>query len=233
MGSLLAFGFLLGMRHALDADHIAAVAALATRSTSLRDTLKVATAWGMGHALTLVFAVSGMILLDATLPPRLDHLFEIAVGIVSILLGVDVLRRAHRGGVHIHVHQHDEGKRHLHVHAHEPKEVDHPAAAHHHHPHIGGALSRALLVGSLHGMAGSAVLLLVWLRAIPSGAGVILYVALFAAGTILGMVLFSMVIAVPMRGAAQLPRWAARGLDVAVGTAALIVGVLIVSRAIT
>ena len=76
------------------------------------------------------------------------------------------------------------------------------------------------------------VLLPVWLHAIPSGVSTFLYVAVFAIGTVLGMALFSLVIAVPMRGAGQLPRWVARGLDVAVGAAALIVGVLIVSRAI-
>ena len=82
-------------------------------------------------------------------------------------------------------------------------------------------------------MAGSAVLLLVWLKALPSGVSTILYVGVFTAGTILGMVLFSLVIALPMRRAVQLPGWLARSLDVAIGAAALIVGVVIVSRAVS
>jgi ABC-type nickel/cobalt efflux system permease component RcnA len=217
------------MRHALDADHIAAVAALATNSYSLRDTVKVATVWGTGHAITLMLVVSCMIMLDATLPSSLDNLFELAVGLISILLGIGVLRRARSRGVHLHAHEHSDGEHHFHVHAHDPSALEHDAASHRH-THVPGMLPRALLVGGVHGMAGSAVLLLVWLRTLPSGASVLAYVAVFALGTILGMVLFSLVIAVPLRGAAQLPRWVARGVDVAVGVVAVVVGLQIVAR---
>jgi len=157
--SLLVFGFFLGVKHALEADHVAAVASLASRSASLRDHVTLAGLWGAGHALTLVAVGSVVVVLGASLPPSLAAGFEGAVGVMLIVLGADVLRRLRAGHVHLHIHRHGDGPRHLHAHGHTPDEVHDPT--HHEHGHVRGVPWRAMLVGTMHGLAGSAALVLV------------------------------------------------------------------------
>src|SRR5262245_6575422 len=89
---VLLIGALVGVRHALEADHIAAVATLATRAASLTDKVKVAAAWGGGHAVSLVLLGSLLIGLGASLPERVARGFELAAGATLIVLGIDVLR---------------------------------------------------------------------------------------------------------------------------------------------
>ena len=107
MTALLFLGFFLGVRHALEADHVAAVAALATRSSSFANTVRVSAAWGVGHTLTLVLFGSILLALGASLPPNAGRVIESAVGVMLVLLGIDVLRRLHHKRVHLHVHRHD------------------------------------------------------------------------------------------------------------------------------
>jgi len=93
LGSLLALGLLLGLRHALEADHVSTVATLASRSGSARQTVGVAAAWGVGHAAALVLLGTALIGLGASLPERVSRLLELAVGAILVVLGVGVLRR--------------------------------------------------------------------------------------------------------------------------------------------
>src|SRR5690242_17296010 len=101
---LLTLGFLLGLRHALEADHVAAVASLATRSSSLRNTMRIAAAWGVGHTATLVFFGSILIALGASLPAGAGRALEGVVGGMLVVLGADVLRRLYRRRIHLHAH---------------------------------------------------------------------------------------------------------------------------------
>jgi cytochrome c biogenesis protein CcdA len=195
--SLLVFGFLLGMKHALEADHVAAVASLATRSGSWRDHVALAGLWGAGHALTLVTVGSVVVVLGATVSPSLEVDFDAAVGVMLILLGLDVLRRLRSGHVHLHVHRHGAGPHHLHVHGHAPDERH--DVAHHEHVHPHGVTWRALLVGTMHGLAGSAALVLVAVAETRSLPAAVAYLALFGAGSILGMVALSLAISLPLR----------------------------------
>src|SRR5262249_50005490 len=121
--------------------------------------------------------------------------FEVAVGIMLIVLGADVLRRLRTGRVHFHAHAHCEGEVHFHAHAHEG------SGAHtmdgHTHEHQG--LPRALLVGSVHGLAGSAALVLLSLEAARSIPEALAYLALFAVGSILGMTVLSAIVSLPLR----------------------------------
>src|SRR5437763_1950078 len=103
--SLLVFGFLLGIKHALEADHVAAVASLATRADSFRDHVRLAGLWGVGHALTLMVVGSVIVPLGLSLPPGLSSALEGAVGVVLVVLGIDVLLRLRRKRIHIHVHR--------------------------------------------------------------------------------------------------------------------------------
>src|SRR5437870_13282515 len=90
MTALLILGFFLGVRHALEADHVAAVASLATRSSSLANTIRVAAAWGVGHTTTLVFFGSILLVLDAALSPAAGRVLESVVGVLLSALGLDV-----------------------------------------------------------------------------------------------------------------------------------------------
>ena len=133
--SLLLMGFLLGMRHSLEADHLAAVATLATRSRGLRDSLRQGAAWGLGHTITLVLFGSVVLWMEAVMPRALVQGLELAVGAMLIVLGAEVLWRLLRERVHFHLHRHADGQAHFHAHSHAGDARPHDAAAHHHgHP---------------------------------------------------------------------------------------------------
>jgi cytochrome c biogenesis protein CcdA len=228
--SLLTFGFLLGIRHALEADHVAAVASLATRASSPRQTARLAVVWGVGHTAMLLLVGGVVVALGAALPPALARAFEAAAGVLLALLGLDVLRRARARRVHFHVHRHEDGVRHLHAHAH----ASEPAGAHdparHRHDHVPGLLPRALLLGSVHGMAGSAALVVLSVQSVSSVGGALAYMAVFGVGSVAGMVLFSLAIALPMRLTSRHLEGAWRGLEAALGVASMLIGVWIVAR---
>ena len=195
--SLLFVGLLLGMQHATEADHLAAVATLATRETSLAQTLRQGLAWGIGHALTLFAFGAAVLVLGQAISPGLSRALETAVGVMLILLGADVLRRLARDRIHFHVHRHERDGAHVHAHSHRD-EGPHTESAHLHR-HAARWPLRALAVGVMHGLAGSAALVVLTLQRIPSlGLGVA-YIALFGIGSIAGMALLSLAIAVPLR----------------------------------
>ncbi|MBC8119006.1 MAG: urease accessory protein, partial [Burkholderiaceae bacterium] len=127
----------------------------------------------------------------------LGQALETGVGIMLIVLGADVLRRLVRDRIHFHVHRHDLETEHVHAHSHsgEGRHADSP----HHHEHSKRLPLRALAVGVMHGLAGSAALVVLSLQAVPSIALGLGYIALFGAGSILGMALLSFVIAVPLK----------------------------------
>lgn len=196
MLSVLVLGFLFGMRHATDADHVAAVATLATRSTSVPETLRLGVAWGVGHTLTLFAIGTVVLLLGTAIPERTAQMLELAVGVMLALLGLDVIRRIIQQHIHVHPHRHG-GHRHVHAHGHEAA-VAHDEAAHAH-PHARALPLRALTVGLVHGMAGSAALVLLTLGTIQSVWLGVVYMLLFGLGSILGMALLSFAIALPLR----------------------------------
>src|SRR5436190_21530440 len=156
MFGILGLGFLLGMQHALEADHIAAVSSIAARRTHLGDIVKHGLTWGLGHTLTL-FAVAGAaILLGRAIPEHFARPLEPAVGIMLLGLGAHVLWRLWRDRVHFHKHRHDDGTVHIHAHSHAGETVAHVRATH---AHAHGFRWRTLLAALILGMAGSAALL--------------------------------------------------------------------------
>lgn len=223
MISILVLGFLVGMRHALEADHLAAVATLVADRGGARKMALRGAVWGVGHTLTLFLVAGVCLVLGGVVPERLSWVAELAVGVMLILLGADVLLRMRRGGVHLHAHEHADGTVHLHAHAHH-HDAPHDDEAAHRHRHERGFLRRALAVGMVHGLAGSAALLLL---ALPVGGSpwlVLAYVACFGLGSVLGMALLSAVIAVPLQASARLLEGAYRTLMMAVGFASAAVG---------
>ena len=195
--SILVIGLLLGMKHATEADHLAAVATLATRQGSLAQTLRQGVAWGVGHTLTLMLFGGAVLWLGQVISPRLEKALETAVGIMLVLLGVDVLRRLVRDRIHFHVHRHRPGTVHVHAHSHRGEGRHEDSAHRHAHPKRWPV--RALAVGMMHGLAGSAALVVLALQSMPSVGLGVGYIALFGLGSIAGMALLSLAIAVPLR----------------------------------
>jgi hypothetical protein len=174
--SLVALGFVLGLRHAIEADHLAAISTIVTERRSLLSSSLVGALWGFGHTLALLIAGVGVLLLRYKLTDRMAHVFELCVGIMLVLLGANVLRTlVCRGASHTH---------------------DHTAVAPHSHADL-WLVSRPLLVGMVHGLAGSAPLLLLTLTAISSPLAAFSYIAVFGVGSIIGMTLMSLLVSVP------------------------------------
>lgn len=224
---VLGLGFLIGMKHALEADHVAAVASLASGSKSIGETTRMGVAWGLGHTLTL-FLMGGVVLaLDWIVPEIVANILELVVGLMLVGLGIDVMIRMMPRKAHFHAHTHD-GNQHIHAHRHEP-EVKHDTTAHAH-AHPKGLPIRALLVGSMHGLAGSAALVLLALGTIQSVWLGLAYMLLFGLGSVAGMAILSCAIALPLRFTARRLTLAFRGLTVGIGAATTVLGVSIAWR---
>jgi len=169
MLSLLGLGFLIGMHHALEPDHIAAVSSMAARQSKVQGVVKHGLTWGLGHTITLFMFAGAAIILGRSIPDLVAKWLETIVGVVLIVLGMNVLWRLWRDRVHFHAHRHGNETTHLHAHSHAGEPVRHDGQHHHQeHNHDHGFSWRSLLVGLIHGMAGSAALLV--LAAIPGWA---------------------------------------------------------------
>ena len=241
MFSILALGFLIGMRHTLEADHVAAVAALTARAGSVRQAVPLGLAWGAGHTVTLTAFGLAVLVLEAAIPEQLAGYLELAVGIMLIALGADVLVRLVRDRIHFHVHRHGGGVVHFHAHSHASETARHdpgsrPPHDHDHgynHGYPRGFKVRAFLVGIMHGMAGSAVLIVLSLQTVPSTAAGLAYIALFGVGSMLGMGMLTAVIAWPLGRWGRTLTWLHNGAKAGVGalTIALGTGILITGGA--
>lgn len=228
MFSTLLLGLLLGLQHALEADHLAAVASLSTRSGSLRDAALQGMAWGLGHSLTLLAFGGALLLADLTLTPWAANGLELLVGLMLVLLGADVLRRLWRQRVHFHVHSHG-AQRHVHAHSH-ARDSDH-ATDPHRHRHASALPRRALLVGMTHGLAGTAALLVFALGSVDSALQGLLNIAVFGVGSILGMVALAVTISLPLRWSAQRLTWTHNSLTLLFGVLTIGLGILVTERA--
>ncbi|WP_282605442.1 urease accessory protein [Pelagibius sp. Alg239-R121] len=229
MLGILGLGFLIGMQHALEADHVAAVSSIAARRSGMRDIVKHGLTWGVGHTLTLFLFAGAALLLGATISDELARWLEAAVGIMLIFLGIYVIWRMVRDRIHFHVHRHSDGLRHIHAHSHRGETGPH-SPVRHDHEHVGkgrsGIAWRSLFVGLMHGMAGSAALLVLAVSSVESpwiGVG---YVALFGVGSIVGMGLLSAIIAVPLAWSARAMTMTNHVLQGAIGCMTVLIGSL-------
>ena len=221
LSSLLVVGFLLGVRHALDPDHVASVATISSRSRTLRDGLKQGAAWGVGHTLTLLVFGGSALLLGLAVPEDLALVLELVVGAMLILLGADVVRRIIRERIHVHRDDHADVASHLHVHA--PAQSDR-----HEHSHPPLLPLRALFVGLMHGLAGSAALILLTVVSAPSISAGIIYILVFGVGSILGMGLLSVIIALPLRLSSNRFKRAQRNFRFGISIVTIVLGLSIV-----
>ena len=221
MFGVLGFGFLLGMQHALEADHIAAVSSIAARRTNVGDIVKHGLTWGLGHTVTLFVFAGAAILLGHAIPEHLSRPLETAVGVMLVGLGAHVLWRLWRDRVHFHRHRHGDGTQHFHLHSHAADPEPHQRSSH---AHQHGFRWRTLLVGLMHGMAGSAALLVLAVTQAANPASGLLYVLLFGIGSMLGMGALSTAIAVPLVVSARWLTFANRTLQAVVGVVTIAIG---------
>lgn len=205
MLEVLFVGFLVGLRHALEIDHVAAVVSMVNGQKSRLSIMKHGFAWGLGHAATLLVVSLAIVATGQAMNESVAEWLEFAVGLMLIGLGTHVLWRLRQDHIHIHVHQHDDLQPHLHLHSHENDVLPHVESVHQH-DHAGLPL-RSLAVGTMHGMAGSAALVAVVAASFGNFISALMYITIFGLGSILGMVLFSTVISVPLA-------WSARTLTV-------------------
>src|SRR5207244_1251026 len=194
--SLLSLGFLLGLKHALDADHVAAILTIATENRTFWRSSLIGFCWGVGHTVILLVVGTAVLLFKLTIPSAWAKLFEVAVGLMLVGLGLSVAIALWRERVHLHAHWHEHGEQHRHLHS-------HSRGAHHDHLHRFRLEYKSLAVGMVHGLAGSAALLLLVLAAVPSlGVGLV-YILVFGAGSILGMVFLATAMSIPFAMSAE------------------------------
>ena len=196
--SYLGLGFLLGLKHALDADHLIAVATIVNERKGIRHASMIGALWGLGHILALVIAGTLVLGLRLQIPDNVASIIELLVAMTLIVLGVQLLWKVHRGAIlHIHAHEHDN---HVHIH---PHIHDQGAASHAHrnsnivHHHGQAVNKKPFFIGLLHGMAGSASLLLMTVATIPSLSFGLLYIGMFGIGSLGGMVVMSILMSLP------------------------------------
>lgn len=221
LAGTLALGFVLGLKHALDADHLVAVSTIVGREQSIWKSSWVGAIWGMGHTASLFLAALLVIVLRISISPTVALSLEFCVGLMLVVLGADVLRRIVRGdlAVHSHPHTHGAGGDHVHVHVHAPA----AAADNHAHHGIG---RRPFYVGLVHGLAGSAALMLFVLSTIASPLAALLYVLIFGAGTVGGMFVMSGLIGLPFAIASHRLSALTERIQLAVGLGSVAFGAL-------
>jgi ABC-type nickel/cobalt efflux system permease component RcnA len=250
--SILFLGFFLGMRHATDADHVIAVTTIVSRQRNVRGAALTGIFWGIGHTLTLVTVGGAIILFGIVIPERLGLSFEFCVALMLILLGVLNLRGIQRGiqqaaslvtldaepsshaDAHAHPHQHGDYV-HEHSHGHAPGKHGHaentvpPARL----DKLFGRLGlyqtvRPIVIGVVHGLAGSAAVALLALPIIRDPVWALAYLLIFGVGTIAGMMLITAAIAVPMTYTANRFQLLNRYLGATAGMLSVAFGVFLV-----
>ena len=240
--SAVLLGFMLGLQHATDPDHIVAVATIVSRERRFSAGARIGLWWGVGHTVTLAVAGTIVIALNAGVPDRVAAGLELVVAAMLVMLGVVRLREALRGIVAVapdrRLADHDHGRQRQGVwgslvvgpppsmvHTHHGEAHVHPSAA------LLGAWReesrrvgvRALLVGAVHGMAGTAAVALLVLATLHTVASAAIYLLVFGLGTIAGMTALTAAMAYPVARLARL-RWMRDAMAVVSGAAAIIFG---------
>jgi len=244
--TILAIGFVLGTRHATDPDHVIAVSTIVTRERSIAKAGLIGVLWGIGHTLTILAVGAGIILLGLAIPARVGLTMEFCVGLMLILLGVLNLSGAMKWisekfspahppvvGEHAHIHEHG-AKLHFHWHSHAPRREHHAGSLAPprwlERSFAGLSLYQALrplFVGIVHGLAGSAAVALLVLSTIREPQWAVLYLLVFGIGTIVGMMLITILIALPLSFAGFRFVWLNRALVTGSGIVSLAFGLFV------
>lgn len=195
--ALLGLGLVFGLKHATEVDHVVAVSTIVSEHRSVFRSALVGGLWGLGHTASLVIVGVLVLVFRVTIPAPVARWLEFGVALMIITLGAIAVYRVlrKRADVHLHRHSHD-GQSHVHVHFHE-QGTKHVGAASSHSHAISQVGFKPLLVGAMHGLAGSAALTLLVLTQIQSMSLGLLYLGVFGVGSTLGMLLMSGLIGLP------------------------------------
>ena len=222
--AVLGLGLVFGLKHATEVDHVVAVSTIVSEHRNLTRAAVVGGLWGVGHTASLVVVGAMVLALRVAIPERIANWLEFSVALMIIGLGANALVRAlrRRADVHLHTHRHD-GAIHSHVHFHEPEhEHAEPLAAHSH------AVTRVgfkpLVVGAVHGLAGSAALTLLVLTQTESAWLGLLYLAVFGVGSVAGMMLMSGLVGLPFAFSARRLTGIHHGLQTTAGAVSVAFG---------
>ena len=197
--AILGLGFLLGLKHATDADHVVAVTTFVSQERSLLRSCWIGLFWGTGHTLSLAVAGTFILLFKINLSDRLSGWLELAVAGMLVALGARVLYHVwkDRLQLHRHPHAHVPGRApHIHWHLHVPGKLDE------HQGWLHFSL-KPMIVGMVHGVAGTGALMLLVLSAIQSPIQALLYIVIFGIGSVAGMLIVSLLLAIPLQWAAR------------------------------
>ena len=196
--AVLSIGFVFGLKHATEVDHVVAVSTIVSQHRNVFHSALVGALWGVGHTVSLLVIGVVVLTLRVAIPERVSGWLELGVAVMIVCLGISALRRALRKNAEVHLHQHShDGLSHTHVHFHE-QETRHEPASHTLHSHAVSRLGwKPVLIGMMHGLAGSGALTLLVLTQISSPWIGLLYVATFGFGSIVGMLVMSGMIGLP------------------------------------
>jgi sulfite exporter TauE/SafE len=213
--SVLLIGFVLGLQHAIEADHLAAVSTIVSEKKSLLTASLVGGMWGGGQTISLLIVGAVVIFLKLQISESVEAKLEAIVGAMLIVLGLNALRKLFSGNK-IHVHAHEHGTReHIHIHSHSPV-----VAADSHHRFS----PRSIVIGMVHGLAGSAALMLLVVPTIGSPLVALAYILIFGIGSIGGMMAMSFLIGLPIHFTANKFDFLNKGIRVFAGLFSLGLG---------
>jgi sulfite exporter TauE/SafE len=187
--TVLILGFILGIKHAIEPDHVIAVSTIASQSKKLWKSTLAGVFWGIGHTATLLVMGVMIIMTKGQIPDVWSMSLEFLVGVMLVYLGVSSVLAYRRKNVHAHTHAHD-GMVHNHFHSHAQSTL-------HDHEHRGGSYLKSVLIGFVHGLAGSGAMVLLTMSTVSSVWESCAYILVFGAGTIVGMLLITTVIGIP------------------------------------
>jgi ABC-type nickel/cobalt efflux system permease component RcnA len=198
MMAVLSIGLVFGLKHATEVDHVVAISTIVSRHKNIFHSAIVGALWGAGHTAALVVVAAIVLSLRIAVPESVSGWLELGVAIMIVGLGISALRQASKKNAHVHVHQHNhDGLSHTHIHFHE-NETRHQPALRSQHSHALSSLGwKPILIGMMHGLAGSGALMLLVLTQISSPWLGFLYVATFGLGSIVGMLVMSGLIGLP------------------------------------
>jgi len=216
--AIFGLGLLYGIQHATDADHLIAVSTIVSEHRSFKWASLIGAFWGLGHTTTLFLVGLIVIGLRVTIPPRLALGLEFLVALMLTLLGLKILWRSFGiEKIHLHSHAHNP-ETHAHFHVHENPGQDHG------HTHPFKSMRKPFVVGMVHGLAGSAALMLLVLSTIPSALAGVAYIVVFGIGSVGGMLLLSGLVGLPFILTAQRFSRMNRWIKVAAGVASMLFG---------
>lgn len=219
--AVLLIGFIFGLYHAIEADHLAAVSAIVSEHKNVLTASIIGGFWGLGHTISLFVVGALVIFVKFQISESTEGILEGVVGIMLVLLGLNAIRKIFTAEkIHSHTHAHDGHEHsHLHVHHNEAGETSHHRFA-----------PRSVAVGMIHGLAGSAGLMLLVLPTILSPAVALLYIAIFGVGSIAGMMIMSLLMGLPLYFTAGRFRLINKGIRFAAGAFSLVWGALLINE---